>query len=60
MKMKLKPAEPKRIKRPNPQSFRFTIDSIKMLKALEKATGKNKTEIIEELISMAYRDTVRK
>jgi predicted DNA-binding protein len=60
MKSKLKAKDVSRQNRPKPQSFRFSELTVKQLTALGKVTGKKKTVVIEELIDMAYRDTIKK
>jgi predicted DNA-binding protein len=56
--MKIK-AAPKRDKRPEPISFRLSKMAVKQLNELSKATGKTKTQIIEEVIAEAHSDTIK-
>lgn len=57
--MKISAKPPRREKRPNPLSFRLSKETAKQLKALAKATNKTMTEIIEELVSQAHKDTIK-
>jgi predicted DNA-binding protein len=57
--MKIKPA-PQRLTRTKPMSFRFPPELVEQLKKLSKATKKTKTEIIEELIKEAFKDTIKR
>jgi predicted DNA-binding protein len=58
--MKIKSVAPKREKRPTPMSFRLSKEAVKQLKELSKATNKNMTELIEEMIGQAHKDTIKK
>jgi len=50
--------KPKRENRPDPLSFRFSREAQKQLKALAKETQRSMTDVLEELIASAYKDTV--
>ncbi len=58
--MKIKTATPKRDKRPTPLSFRLSKEAVKNLKELAKFTHKNMTDLIEEMIAQAHKDTIKK
>ena len=57
--MKIKAIAPKREKRPIPISFRLSKTAVKQLNELSRTTNKSKTEIIEEMIEQAHKDTVK-
>lgn len=58
--MKIKAVAPKREKRKYPLSFRFSKEAVKQLEDLAKATNKSKTDLIEEMIAQAHKDTVKR
>lgn len=58
--MKIKTAAPKRDKRPTPLSFRLSKEAVRNLKELSKTTNKNMTDLIEEMIAQAHKDTIKK
>lgn len=56
--MKIKSNPPKREKSPQPISFRLSKVAVKRLKALSKTTNKSMTDLLEEMIQEAHKDTV--
>ena len=58
--MKIKSAPPKRDKRPTPLSFRLSKKAVKQLNELKDSTNKSMTDLIEEMIEQAHKDTIKR